>query len=147
LNTIGTPLALHGGLQGGILEGDDHLGLGVDRGVDQARECRQIALGAGDLELVVLPFLHVRFPHPQLDRVLTPFATHPVGRANQGDQGSAAAACGVDAGRLAPARRTGIRLGAGDAKGERGGQAEQPEGRSRVPRGSKRTGHGCASRV
>ena len=68
------------GLQRLVLEGDDHLGLGVDRRVDQAGQRRQVALGARDLELVVPPPLQIRLLQADLEGVLAPFAPDPVGR-------------------------------------------------------------------
>ena len=62
LKTIGQRLdPLDGRLQRLVLQGHDDLGLGVHGRVDQTRQRGQVALGTGDLELVVPALLQVGF--------------------------------------------------------------------------------------
>ena len=86
---------LHRGLQRGILQRDDHLGAAIDCRVEQAGQGGQVALGAADPEIVVLTLLHVRLPEPQLDRILTPLAAHPVRRSDDRDQRSGSTSSGA----------------------------------------------------
>ena len=77
---------LHRRLERLVLQCHDHIRLGVERRVDQARQRGQVALGAGDGEHEVTARLQPGFLQAHLERVLAPLAPDPVGGADDGDR-------------------------------------------------------------
>ena len=131
---------LHRRLERLVLQCHDHVRLGVERRVDEARQRGQVALGAGDGEHEVTARLEPRFLQADLERVLAPLAPDPVGGADDGDRlrlGGRGGHCAVLSAALpasplpqAPSPATRIRA---DAASARAGRNREPD-RSNIGR-------------